>query len=165
MTHDATGGCSPSNPRMPSIFISPSSSAKYVCISLFSVHRGSQRRPDLQGRYCFRQSVSRSVTHSLLACALSNLAGQQSRCLDAFIITLNQASDGKRECLPIIVHIDKGTPARVVGLLHGLSKRAHAVRERGKGHPYPFVGRRRPWSGDPQREEAQCNACVCRSGP
>lgn len=64
-----------------------------------------------------------------------------------------------------MVHVDKITPAGVVGVLHGLSKRAHAARNCGKGHAYPFVDEcPRPHPRDAQREEAQLNACAGRTG-
>lgn len=61
-----------------------------------------------------------------------------------------------------LVRVDKATPARVVRVLYGLSKRAHAQRISGEGHAYPFVGRR-PRSGNAQRKEAQLDACASRT--
>lgn len=58
-----------------------------------------------------------------------------------------------------MVHVDKGTPGLITGLVRGLSKRAHASRESGRGHAYPFVGGR-PGLGDPQRREAPVDACA-----
>ena len=61
-----------------------------------------------------------------------------------------------------MVHVDKAAAAGVVGVLHGLSKRVNTARGSEEGHAYPTVDGR-SCSGDPQREEAQLDACGCRS--
>eukprot|EP00903_Cladosiphon_okamuranus_P008490 g8157.t1 len=52
----------------------------------------------------------------------------------------------------VMVHVDKGTPARVIGVLLGMSERALAALETGEGHAYPFVDGPTS-SGDPQRQQ------------